>query len=91
MTAADGGLREIARVVGVQRAQPACRGERQLARALPGQPARPEGEGVTQQLAAEPGHDAIGGPVGRQVAGAVHGRPGQDGQADENDGGRHVA
>ena len=49
------GLGEVAREVGVERAQPACRGEGELARALPGQPARPERQGVAQQLAAQPG------------------------------------
>ena len=85
-----GGLREVTRVVGVERAQAPGRGERQLAGPLPGQPARPEGQGVAQQLAAERGHDAVGGAVGREVARRMEGGPHDDGQPDDHDGGSHV-
>ena len=46
---------------------------------------------MAQQLTTQPGHDAVGGAVGRQVARPTHGGAGQDGQADEDDGGHHVA
>ena len=49
------GLREVAGVVGVERAQPPGGGERELARPLAGQPAGAEVEGVAQQLAAQVG------------------------------------
>ena len=64
-----GGLGEVARVIGVERAQPPGGRERQLARALTAQPAGPQRQGVLQQLAPQRGHDAVGGaqaPRGRR-------------------------
>ena len=49
MTAAAGGLGQVAGVVGVERAQPPGRGERELTGALAGQPAGPEVESVWSQ------------------------------------------
>ena len=79
-------LGEVARVVGVQRAQPPGGGERELARPLAGQPAGPEREGVAQQLA------RAGGVTTRSAAPWAARSPGgmqrgadQDGHADDDD------
>ena len=76
----DGGrgrLGQVARVVGVERAQPPGGGQRELARALAAQPARSQGQGVLQQLTPERRDDAVGGaqaPRDRRRRGARRGR-----------------
>ena len=84
-------LGEVARVVGVQGAQPPRGGERELSGALAGQPAGTEGEGVAQQLAAQAGHDAVGRTLGREVSCGVQRGADQDGRADHDDGGHDGA
>ena len=83
------GLGQVARVVGVQRAQsPGCR-HGQLARALISEPRGTASESTVQQLSAEGGDDAVGGPQGGQLADAVHHRAGHDRHSDQHDGRCH--
>ena len=91
MTAAAAACGQVARVVGVQRAQAPGGGERELAGALPAEPARPERQRVAQQPAPQRGHDAVGGAQRREVAGAVQRGADEDGQPDHDDGRRHRA
>ena len=89
----DGGRRlgEVARVVGVERAQSPGRGEGELARPLAGQPARPELQAVAEQIAPQARHDPFGRTVRRQVAGGGDHAPDDQGHGGQGDLGRDVA
>ena len=74
----DGGRRrlgEVARVVGVERAQPPGGGERELAGALAGQPARPERQRVARSSRRRVDTTRSAARCGREVAGAVRAAP----------------
>ena len=90
----DGGrgrLRQVAGVVGVQRAQSTGRGERELAGALPTEPARPERQCMAQQTAPQRRHHAVRRALGREVAHGVQRGAGEDRQPDHHDRRRHRA